>query len=237
MADAQVGDEARFSGYAAYFEPLHSGAWLAEDGQRLLAEALRAERISSPSAEKLFRAAVERLVDAFLVDRSGQAECFTVAHAVGHHLAVSYGCPMTSDDDGYWLAKCGVLALHQRLGASFAGPSVGRCSVCGAGDFGCEHLPGERYDGAHCHRVVHTVELQEISLVQFPDDPRCYRVEIPVTPRQVREARRRPLRQGEVLSCTHCLTCRAIEDGPTREDIDQSVWPRLDPCSGRPGGA
>lgn len=133
---------------------------------------------------------------------------------------------MTDEEgDGYWTTGCGVLALHRRLGASWGGPTLGRCSVCGADDLECDHVPGRRYDDVHCHRIVYEATLREISLAPFPDDPRTYRIEIASTPREIRAARGRPLRRGEVPLCTHCTeSCDGADRGPRMEDVDQSLW-------------
>lgn len=219
-------DEVRLSGYAFYYEPLRPAWVLARLARRLRYEASMAEQAGDPRAERLYRAAIEQFVDAFLVDRAGHATCFTDAHATGRHVADRYGCPMKGDGDGYWTVGCGVLALHRRLGASWAGPTLGRCSVCGAGDFECDHVPGRWYDDVHCHRIVHRVDLRDISLVSFPDDPRTYRMEVARTPREIRAARGRPLRRGEVPLCTHCVEgCDGADRGPSEEDVDQSLWP------------
>jgi hypothetical protein len=223
-------DEVRLSGHAVYFEPLRPAPILGQRARRLRYEAVMAERTGDPGAEQRYREAVERFVDAFLVDRVGHAACFTDAHAIGRHLADRYGCPMKDIGDGYWITGCGVLALHRRLGASWAGPTLGRCSVCGAGDLGCDHLPGHWYDGVHCHRVVHQVDLRDISLVPFPDDPRTYRMEVARTPREIRAELGRPLAHGELPRCTHCSDgCHGALRGPREEDIDQSLWPTRRP--------
>lgn len=221
-------DEVRLSGYFVYYEPLRPAPVLARRARRVRYEAGMAERSGDSRAEHLYREAIERFVDAFLVDRAGHAACFTDAHVIGRYVAERYGCPMTDAGDGYWTTGCGVLALHRRLGASWAGTTVGRCSVCGAGDLECDHVPGRWYDGVHCHRIVHEVDLREISLVPFPDDPRTYRVEVARTPREIRAARGRPLRRGEVPLCTHCTEgCDGADRGPHEEDVDQSLWPAL----------
>ena len=225
MAPARIrDDQRRISGYAAYYEPLLPAPVLARQARRLRYEAFLAERSDPRAAEALFRQAIERFVDAFLVDRAGHAQCFTEAHVIGRHVAETFECPMTSSEDGYWTVPCGVLALHQRLGLSFAGPTLGRCS-------GAEpttstatifRAPGTTAStataGSHGR-------AREISLVQFPEDPRCYRVQTARTPRELREARGRPLRRGEVPICTHCVECEAVERGPRVDDVDQSLWP------------
>jgi hypothetical protein len=231
-----VSDDAmRLSGYAVYYEPLRPASVLARQARRLRYEAGMAERAGDGRAEQLHREAIERLVDAFLVDRAGHAACFTEAHVLGRHLAERYGCPMTDAGDGYWTTGCGVLALHRRLGASWVGPTIGRCSVCGAGDLECDHVPGRWYDEVHCHRIVRAADLRDISLVPFPDDPRTYRMEVARTPREIRAARGRRLHRGEVPLCTHCTQgCDGADRGPLEEDIDQSLWPA--PTPGTEGG-
>jgi hypothetical protein len=218
-------DEVRLSGYAVYYEPLRPASVLAQQARRLRYEANMAERSGDARAEGFYREAIERFVDAFLVDRAGHAAGFTAAHVIGRHVAERYGCRMKDDGNGFWTVGCGVLALHRRLGASWAGTTVGRCSICGAGDFECEHVPDQWYEGMHCHRVVYEADLKEISLVQFPDDPRTYRMEVAQTPREIRIARGRPLRRGEIPLCTHCKSCDGADRGPSMEDIDQSLWP------------
>lgn len=226
MARARLNeDEARISGPVAYQEPLLPAPVLARKARRLRYEGMMAERADARRAEDLYRQAIERFVDAFLVDRAGHADCFTQAHLLGRHVAERFGCTMTASDDGYWQVDCGVLALHQRLGMSYSGLTLARCSVCGARDLGCDHAPGKWYDGVHCHRIVEEVSLREISLVPFPEDPRCYRVTAARGPREIREARGRPLRRGEVPLCTHCTSCDGAVRGPRVDDIDQSLWP------------
>src|SRR5262245_18258143 len=131
-------DEVRLTGHFVYYEPLQPAPVLARRARRARYEAGMAERRNDPHAERLYREAIESFVDAFLVDRAGHAACFTDAHAVGRHVATRYGCPMNTGGDGYWTTGCGVLALHRRLGASWAGTTVGSCSVCGADDLECD---------------------------------------------------------------------------------------------------
>jgi hypothetical protein len=227
----------RLSGHFVYYEPLRPAPVLARLARRLRYEAWMAERAGDSRAEQFYREAIESFVDAFLVDRAGHAACFTEAHAIGRHVAERYGCPMRQAGDGYWNVGCGVLALHRRLGASWAGPTIGRCSVCGAGDLACDHVPGRWYDGVHCHRIVYDVDLREVSLVPFPDDPRTYRVEIAVTPREIRAARGRRLRRGEVPLCTHCSEgCDGADRGPSEHDVDQSLWLAPASTAARRGG-
>lgn len=133
---------------------------------------------------------------------------------------------MKRNSSGGWNRDCGVHALHARFGMSWAGTTRGCCSICGAGDLECTHVPGERYDGLLCFRVVkELVELDEVSVVQFPADPRCYRLQLHASANVVERARGRPIRHDEEPTCTHCLTCTAVARGPLEHDIDQTLWP------------
>lgn len=172
---------------------------------------------------------MESLVDAFLLDRVGHARAFRDAHRVGRELAERFGCALTRNPKhDTWHRACGIWALHARLGMSWAGTSRGHCSLCQAPDLGCDHIPGYVYDGEHCHHVVdEVVELVDISVVQFPDDPRCYRLLTHHTKSEIEAARGRPLRRNEHPLCTHCVTCPAAEQGPSDDDIDQSLWPAM----------
>lgn len=175
------------------------------------------------------RKAIERLVDAFLFDRAGHRSCFKEAHELGQAVAQIFGCPLKACDDGeYWARNCGISALHQRVGFSRAGTSLGRCSICDAGDLECDHVRGKVYDDQRCYRVIYEMTLPEISLVQFPDDPRCYRVQIAHSREQIEAAFDPALPEAAQPVCTHCLDCEAVETGATDYDVDQSRWTPLE---------
>ena len=71
-------------GRFVFWEPLRPAPTLAGEGRRLRGEAEWAWREGRRGdAEQLSRRAIERLVDAFLVDRTGHADCFTEAHTLG----------------------------------------------------------------------------------------------------------------------------------------------------------
>lgn len=74
----------------------------------------------------------------------------------------------------YWLrATAGALDLLRNIdGGVYREVSISwryrgdTCSVCGAGRHGCDHVPGELYDGSRCHRIVDKiVDVLEGSLV------------------------------------------------------------------------
>jgi hypothetical protein len=106
-------------------------------------------------AEPALRRAIELLVDAFLLDRAGNADCFSRAHRLGSEAEHRFGCSSRQDEHGNWVNECGVLALHSRVGQSVGGVIHTECSICGSSAFGCEHVEGEEYDGQRCMHVVH----------------------------------------------------------------------------------
>lgn len=175
-------------------------------------------------ADRFLRAAIEDFVNAFLFDRRGHAHCFSEAHELGREVSSKLGCPMKQKSPTTWNLRCGVLALHSRVGMSIGGATWGHCSICGAEDFECDHVPGQIYEGEVCIREVYRVELDEVALVQFPDDPRCYRVTTDKTLREIEEIIGQALPDGAVPTCEHCKTCSGK---PAEADIDQSLWPPL----------
>jgi hypothetical protein len=222
MTDGDI----RFQARVATFEPAVAPSLLVEHGHKLEAEAGRAlEAGQQLDAERRYRQAIERFVDAFLLDRNGQRQSFTEAHRLGRLVQEHFACPLKSDDGEWWSSGCGVLALHQRVGASFGGVTKGRCSICGAEDLGCLHVPGYRYGDEQCIRIVYEADVVEVSLVQFPEDPRCYRVEFLYSLAQLEKANPgHPSAKKARPVCNHCAGCSGADDGPTDEDVDQSSW-------------
>jgi len=47
------------------------------------------------------------------------------------------------------------------------------CSICGKETQDCSHIKGRAYDGEMCVWIMKDVEIQELSLVTNPEDPRC----------------------------------------------------------------
>jgi hypothetical protein len=209
------------SAYVAYFEPLRPPDELRAEAEELIEQAAAA---APRLAESLQRSALERLVDAFLIDRRGHAECFSAAHLLGREILQRFGCPFTFDaEEQAWNLRCGVLALHSRLGVSPGGPTVGECSICGAADFECDHVNGELYDGERCYRLITRFDLKEISLTPRPHDPRCYRLDTVISAREVERRHGGPLARGESPVCEHCATCTGAH-GPTDEDLNPEAW-------------
>jgi hypothetical protein len=209
------------SGYVAYFEPLRPPDELRAEADELVEQAAAA---APRLAESLQRSALELVVDAFLVDRRGHPECFSAAHLLGRNILQRFGCPFTFDAERQaWVLRCGVLALHSRLGSSPGGPTIGECSICGAADFECDHINGKVYDGERCHRLITRFDLKEISLTPRPHDPRCYRLDTVISAREVERRHGGPLALGETPVCEHCATCTGAQ-GPTDEDLNPEAW-------------
>jgi hypothetical protein len=219
-------DQRFLSGTAVYYEPLMPAAQYVKRARRARYEAILAEDRDPQSAEHWYREAIERFVDAFLVDRAGFAWCFTEAHRIGAHVRATYECRVSREENG-WQRRCGVLALHQRVGLSIAGASTGTCSLCGARDFECDHVPGRVYDGRVYVRAVADFDLREISLVQFPNDLRCYGVQPTIPFAEMDERLGRRLRNNEYPICDHCLSCYGSTGGPATDDVDQTLWEPL----------
>ena len=214
-------------GYAAYTSPIPDALPARLAAVATAEAAAVAIGKGETGAEEQGRQALELLVEAFLLDRGANRDCFTLAHRLGGEIERRFGCPWTFDPgrDAYENA-CGVLALHNRFGLSPGGPTVGECSICGAGDFECDHVPGRRYGGERAHRVITEFDMREISLVSVPRDPRCYRVHFPKSRQEVEHRHGGPLRPGEKPICTHCRECTGSE-GPGADDLDPSRWKPL----------
>lgn len=227
MSAKATGGELKIAGYAAYFEPLPSPKLLSTRGMAMTLRAEAALAASDPDAERLARSAIEVLVDAFLADRRGNRACFTLAHKLGQAVNQRFGCRWMYDADSESYSNaCGVLALHSRIAVSPGGPAFSICSICAAGDFQCDHVPGRVYQGQRCFREITEWRIEEISLVRIPRDPRCYRVHTPVSKREAERAKGGPLEPDERPICEHCRDCYGTR-GPTEEDLDPSAWPDL----------
>jgi hypothetical protein len=209
------------------------------DGQELTPEflrkrglrgAYRAElglRLGDARAEKVGRAALADLVDAFLHDRRGNANLFARAHRLGLELSLHVGCHWTPGQDRYEL-RCAIFALHRPVAHSVAWTLDSVCSICGAGPFSCEHIPDETYDGELCELSVGGVlgTFDHIAFTANPDF--IYTWHQPQTVDVTRlKADGAIKRVGDRLRCTHCRECPGLA-GPNQEDLDPvGRWERL----------
>lgn len=224
---AELNDGQLLAGRVAYYGPRPSGQAARAHAEHALASVAEDDEIATlrgaglRDAEERMRSALEALVDAFLLDRVNNADCFTLAHRLGASIERQFSCQWTLTDSGLMLEnRCGVLALHSRVGLSPGGRSWGRCSICSAEDFRCDHLVGQFYAGKRCVREVYRFDTEEVSVTPAPREPRCFRTWVPV--------RLTDLPQP-MLSCQHCRRCPG-RSGPRAEDLDQSLWP-TDPDS------
>jgi hypothetical protein len=197
--------------------------------RRGLREAVGAEvllRHGGACGEELARRALSDLVEAFLHDRQAKSDLFGRAHRVGALLSEVAGCRWTSGDEAYTL-RCPVYALHQRWATSIAMTVTTRCSVCGAGDLECDHLPGESYDDKVCSSVVESIgSIGHVALTANPDFTHTWHQEQRVSTEElvrdgvIGEA-------GESAFCSHCRSCSGIH-GPSRGDLDpEGRWREL----------
>lgn len=211
------------SGVAVYKRPAPPPAVQRRMAARARYEAEMELSLEPHAARGPLRRAIELLVDAFLLDRRGNAACFVQAHQLGRQLNERFGCPFR-EDDGLWKNDCGVLALHSRVGQSAGGVAHTRCSICGEGAFGCDHIADELYEGRRCIHIVERWDIEEISLTAWPRDPRCYRLTLPKTTAQVEETLGHRLPLGAIPTCRHCRDCPGT---PAEDDLDASAFPAL----------
>lgn len=217
-------------GYAARFEPLPLPKVARERALMRARLARDADSQGDGEAERMCRNALENLVDAFLLDRRGNRDCFARAHNLGLRVQRHYGCSVAyeSEVDGY-TNECGIFGLHSRFGTSPGGPAKSLCSICQAPDFGCSHIPEVVYDDHRCHRVIVRWDVEEISIVRRPRDPRSYKLFVSESRTDVEKRTGVKPRPGEPIQCEHCLSCDG-RYGPRDDDLDPKSWE--DPARG-----
>jgi hypothetical protein len=212
---ARLNDGTLIAGRAAFFEPPPPLPLL----RRLAARQAYAGQLSLTQgleqAEQQLREAIELMVDAFLLDRRRNVDLYSRAHNLGALLAERIGCSWQVNDDlAAFENTCGILALHSRIGLSPGGRTWGRCSICAAKDFECDHVPGETYEGRACFRTIYEWDAEEMSLTTRPRDPRCFRTWSPIPRSHVPVV---------ALSCNHCTAC-AGRAGPSDDDLEPGSW-------------
>ena len=183
-------------------------------------------RVGARDAEQVGRAALAQIVDAFLLDRASQPSLFAIAHRLGKQIMAAHGCPFEYDDEAQrYRRECPVLTLHAVFGTSIAWMWEVCCSVCGAEQFACDHVPGESYDGELCG--YRSLRLLAIDHIAFTADPDFIHTWITNTQFTADELLRAELidAAGQTVYCTHCADC---EGQPTADDLDPvSRWQRL----------
>jgi hypothetical protein len=203
------------SGRAAYYGGVPDPRGLAREARRRAYEGRFRLETAPRDAEPVLRVALELMVDAFLLDRRGNAKLFVEAHRMGAMLQERFSCRWTPTQNGeHFENPCGVLALHSRIGLSPGGRTWGRCSICGAGDFQCDHVVGQIYDGVRCYREIYRWDGEEMSFTPRPRDPRCFRVWALIPKSEV--GTQKP-------NCVHCRHCIGNAE-PAPDDLDPTTW-------------
>lgn len=193
-------------------------AFLRRHGLRTAVAAEIGLRQGDERAAELARRAIGDLVEAFLHDRTGNADLFSRAHRVGALLSAIARCFWTPGTETYTL-RCPIHALHQRWATSVAMTVTTRCSICGAGDLECDHLPGELYDGEECQSVVESIgPLGHVALTANPDFTYTwYRDQQVATAEIVADGTIGA--PGDPATCSHCQECPGL-NWPTAGDLD-----------------
>lgn len=211
----RLNDGTQIGGRAAYYDVPLPPRLLRLRAARSSYLGLIALSLAPEHAEGLLREAIELMVDAFLLDRRRNADLFGRAHAIGALVEHHFGCRWAGTTDGEAIGnQCGIFALHSRIGLSPGGRNWGRCGICGADDFQCDHVPGRVYDGQMCRRQIYLWDGDEISFTPRPRDPRCFRVWA-LLPRAAAP------KDGR---CRHCCGCVG-RAGAAADDLDPSRWP------------
>ena len=91
------------------------------------------------------------------------------------------------------------------------------CSICGRGDFECNHVPGRVYDGERCTSVVQSIShIGHVALTADPDflytwhQPQQVSAESLIERGIIRSA-------GDPAYCVHCQGCSGY---PSQDELD-----------------
>jgi hypothetical protein len=156
------------------------------------------------------------------------ARCFAYAHRAGAEVSELFGCEYDYGSIAQqYRMSCPIFALHSYVGTSIGWSLSMACSVCGAGLFECQHIPGDLYDGEvrdYQPNGVHA--LDHVALTPNPDFPFTWH-----WPKQYSAADlvadgviKRP---GDRAVCDHCQECPG-RWGPDADDLDpQGRWERV----------
>jgi hypothetical protein len=186
---------------------------------------LAEQRGDHDAARDRYREALRDLVDAFLEDRKANGDLFVVAHRVGEALENLGGCLWEFDEERRTFSNlCPIQALHSRMAVSVAMITESVCSICGAGDFECEHVPGRTYDGEECVRTVtRIVKADHIALTRNPDFTSTFRISPVLSVREVEQRTGEKWVPGKRLFSHHCQQCYGRFEARA-EDLDRSLW-------------
>lgn len=200
------------------------------EGLRLGREGdLAAVRGDRNAARESYRGAIENLVAAFLEDRQANAGLFVTAHRVGEALENIRGCTLdVNETNGTTVNRCAIQALHSRMGMSPAWITRSVCSICGAGDLRCEHIPGQTYDGEPCFRgVTEIVDVDHFALTQNPDFTSTFLLAPTHRLEEIEERVGTQWQPGMKIYSHHCQQCYGRFESRA-DDIDRTLWERPD---------
>jgi hypothetical protein len=179
-------------------------------------------------AEELGRSAISSLVQAFLVDRVGEADLFAVAHRIGRDLSQRVGCRARYDAaEQTYTYDCPIHTLHANVATSIGWIWEGACSICSARILECEHVPGELYDGEPAYYKTRALlRVDHLALTAQPDFHYTW---IVANQRSagalIAEGTIR--NPGEAAVCNHCEYCYGC-GAASAEDLDPVTrWNRL----------
>jgi hypothetical protein len=200
----------------------------------LRVEALRAFRVAlteanrdTPRAKDALLRAQRLLVEAFLEDRRANGRFFVWAHRIGAIREERQECTWTHDRErDTFSLECPMQAIHSRVGMSVALVARHRCSICGAGDFGCEHMNGETYDGVVCAWDQTDIWIDHVAITQNPDFAYTFHNSVPLSRREVEQELGEQWEAGKTLFSTHCRDCYG-KHFARPDDIDRSLWEPL----------
>lgn len=183
------------------------------------------------SSEEHYRNALRNLSEAFLEDRRGNRDLFVVCHRIGSIIEQFFGCHLEfSKASRSYSSTCPIGALHSRLGLSIGAFSESECSICGAGDFECDHVPGEKYEGQRCQRKITNMQLDHVALTPNPDFAYTFMMNVPISLKEMEAQVGQSLSGTEPIVSTHCRDCYGRWESRA-EDLDPSLWAPIDPKS------
>lgn len=190
--------------------------------RRGLRTALAAEiaiRNDEDRGGKLARRAIADLVEAFLHDRAANGGLFSRAHHVGALLSETAGCFWKPGPETYTL-RCPIFALHQTWATSLAMTVTTRCSICGAGELSCDHVPGEIYSGEECLSVAESLgPFGHVAITANPDFTYTWHREQTASTAEMVAAGTIGS-AGDAATCSHCRSCPGRLGGPSTGDLD-----------------
>jgi hypothetical protein len=186
------------------------------------------EDVDRERSEHAYRQAVKYLVEAFLEDREANRNLFVIAHRAGAIIEERFGCTYEAQPGAQtFRLNCPIDKLHSRVGASIAAITESKCSICGAGELDCDHVPGQYYDGDECiRRVTKFVAIDHVALTSNPDFAYTFIGQPDLTLKELTTTLGRAPLPGESIRSRHCRDCYGRHYAKP-DDLDTSLWSEL----------